>query len=140
LGITAFGAYSVGRQNAPASNAPVAAMTSPSVLAKPVAFNSPTAQAPAPVPIPPSSNGPVSSTKASLPDGPAGTDTKRKVETALTAAAIAAIIVQAAALNTMLGEGPAPVQMTPCETAEPAEAGAHTRDRAGLRRFAIRAT
>ena len=32
-------AYSVGRQNVPASNAPVAVMTSPSVLAKPVAYS-----------------------------------------------------------------------------------------------------
>jgi hypothetical protein len=39
LGLTAFGAYSVGRQSAPASNAPVSAMiTSPSALAQSVAF------------------------------------------------------------------------------------------------------
>lgn len=95
MGLTAFGAYSVGRQNAPVSSAPIAVVTSPSGLAQPVAFSGPPAQAPAPVPIPTSSSGPVSSTKASLPDKPAGGDTKRKVEAALTIAAIAAIIVQA---------------------------------------------
>jgi len=38
LGLTAFGAYSVGRQSAPVSSAPVSAITSPSTLARPVAF------------------------------------------------------------------------------------------------------
>jgi hypothetical protein len=39
LGLTAFGAYSVGRQSAPVSNAPVPAIIpSPSALAQPVAF------------------------------------------------------------------------------------------------------
>ena len=72
------------------SNAPVAIMTSPSLLAKPVTFGGPVAQAPAPVP---SSLTP--SIKAGLPGRPVWADTKRKVEVALTAAAIAAIIVQA---------------------------------------------
>ena len=90
LGITALGAYSVGRQNVPASSAPFAVMTSPPPLAKPVAFGGPVAQAPAMVP-----SVPTPAAKANLPDKPAGTDTKRKVEIALTAAAIAAIIVQA---------------------------------------------
>jgi hypothetical protein len=92
LGITALGAYSVGRQNVPATNAPVAAMTLPSVSAKPVALNGPVAQAPAPVPTPRS---PTPSTKTSSPDTPVRSDSNRKVEVALTAAAIAAIIVQA---------------------------------------------
>jgi hypothetical protein len=92
LGITALGAYSVGRQNAPASNAPVAVMSSPPVLAKPVAFSGPTAQAPAPVTTP---NSPTPPARADLPDKPVRLDNKRKVEAALTAAAIAAIIVQA---------------------------------------------
>jgi hypothetical protein len=78
LGITAFGAYSVGRQSAPVSNAPVSA-----VLAQPVAFIGPAAQVPAPVPtIPSSSSGPT--TRPSLPDKPAAPDTKRKVEAGLT--------------------------------------------------------
>src|SRR5258708_16951022 len=84
LAITAVVAYSVGRQNVPVSNAPV--------LAKPVAFSGPTAQAPEPVPTPRS---PTPSTKADVPDKPVLPDSKRKVEAALTAAAIAAIIVQA---------------------------------------------
>jgi hypothetical protein len=92
LGITAVVAYSVGRQNVPVSNAPVAVMTSLPVVAKPVAFSGPTAQAPEPVPTPRS---PTPSTKADVPDKPVLPDSKRKVEAALTAAAIAAIIVQA---------------------------------------------
>ena len=91
LGFTALGAYSAGRQNVPASNPPVAVMTSPPVAAKPVAFYSPTA--PAPVPTPSSTLTPAP--KADLPDKSARQDTKRKVEAALTAAAIAVIIVQA---------------------------------------------
>jgi hypothetical protein len=87
LGLTAFGAYSVGRQSAPVSNAPIPAITSPSTLAQPVTFLDPAAQPPAPVPAP--------STKAGLPNKPAAPETKRKVEGALTVAAIAAIIVQA---------------------------------------------
>src|SRR5580704_5652389 len=82
LGLTAFGAYSVGRQNAPVSFAP-------SALAQPVLFNGPSTTAPS------ASSGPTPSTKAALPDKPAAPDTERKVETVLTAAAIAAIIVQA---------------------------------------------
>jgi hypothetical protein len=95
LGITAFGAYSVGRQSAPVNNPPAAALASPSASVKPVAFIGPAAQPPAPVPAASPSSGQVPSTKASLPVKPAGADTKRKVEVALTAAAIAAIIVQA---------------------------------------------
>ena len=95
LGLTAFGAYSVGRQSAPVSNAPVPAIKSPSALAQPAAFIGPSAQAPALVPSPNAPSGPTPSTKAGLPDKPAAPDPKRKVETALTAAAIAAIIVQA---------------------------------------------
>lgn len=82
LGITAMVAYSVGRQNVPSSSTPVAIMTSP-----------PTATAQVAVPAPNSSS-PTPSAKAGLPDKPAAPDTKRKVEAALTAAAIAAIIVQ----------------------------------------------
>jgi hypothetical protein len=96
LGITAFGAYSVGRQSAPVSNAPVPAITSPSTLAQPVAFIGPAVQAPAPVPMSPSSSsGPASTPKVNSPDKAAAPDAKRKVEAVLTAAAIAAIIVQA---------------------------------------------
>jgi hypothetical protein len=95
LGITAFGAYSVGRQSAPVSNAPVPAITSSSAVAQPVTFIGPAPQPSTPAPVPSSSGGPTPSTKAALPDKPAAPDTKRKVEAGLTAAAIAAIIVQA---------------------------------------------
>ena len=73
MGITAFGAYSVGHQNPPVSYASVAAaVTSPSGFAQ--------SAAPA---------------KANVPDNSArGPDTKRKVDAVLTAAAIAAIIIQ----------------------------------------------
>jgi hypothetical protein len=83
LGITAMVAYSVGRQDLPSSSAPVAIMTSP-----------PTATVQVTVPAPNSST-PTPSAKADLSDKPARPDNKRKVEAALTAAAIAAIIVQA---------------------------------------------
>jgi hypothetical protein len=96
LGLTALVAYSMGRQDVPASSRPVAVMTSPPVLAKPVAISGPAAQAaPAPVPIPSSSSSPTPSGNADLPDKPVRPENKRKVEAALTAAAIAAIIVQA---------------------------------------------
>jgi hypothetical protein len=75
LGITAFGAYSVGRQSAPVRFAP-------SALAQPVAFNGPSTTAPN------ASGGPTPSTKAGLRDKPVAPDAKRKVETVLTAATI----------------------------------------------------
>jgi hypothetical protein len=85
LGITAAVAYSAGHTGAPAISQPVAVATAPTV--KPVAF------VPAPAPAPaPSSPTP---SKADSPDKPVRPDTKRKIEAALTAAAIAAIIVQA---------------------------------------------
>ena len=106
LGITAWGAYSVGRQRAPANNPPsVAATPIPkSDLAKPVAFAAPALHIPERVPASSSSSGPApSSNKVNLPQNtePAGVDAKppvsnikRKVEIGLAAAAIAAIIVQ----------------------------------------------
>jgi hypothetical protein len=84
LGITAMVAFSVGRQNVSSSSAPVAAMISPPMLMAQVT-----------VPAPNSSSSPTPSAKADLSDKPPRPDNKRKVEAALTAAAIAAIIVQA---------------------------------------------
>jgi hypothetical protein len=139
LGLTAFGAYSVGRQSAPVSNAPVAAMTLPPTLAKPVAFSSPAAQAPAPATSSRPTNPPTPSAKVDVPDKSVSPATKRKVEAALTAAAIAAIIVQASRAQYHAGDGPAPAQMTPCEMAGRAAGGARAPDRAVLRRCAIRA-
>jgi hypothetical protein len=102
LGVTALGAYSVGRQSAPASNALVAVPTP--VIVKPVAFVAPAQHPLAAAPTSCSSNSSISATNASLPEKaepverptkPAPSEVKRKVEGALTAAAIAAIIVQA---------------------------------------------
>jgi hypothetical protein len=59
------------------------------MLAKPVAFTSPVAQTPAPLPSP------TPLAKVDPPAKPAQPDNKRKVEAVLTAAAIAAIIIQA---------------------------------------------
>jgi hypothetical protein len=102
LGITALAAYSLGRQGAPATNPPPVLASPSAPLAKPVAYTAAPALAasPAPTPLPtvlsPSSANPASAgSKASVPDKPERLDTKRKVETVLTAAAIAAIIVQA---------------------------------------------
>jgi hypothetical protein len=72
LGLTAFGAYSGGRQGVPISNAPVAAATSPSVSVKPVAFIASAAQVPAPV----ASSGPASAPKADSPERAAAPCTK----------------------------------------------------------------
>src|ERR1700730_15016120 len=91
LGLTAFGAYSVGRQSAPVGNAPVAVITSPSALAQPVAFSSSAAQAPAPVSLLRPATPPTPTAKVDAPDKSVSPATKRKVEAALTAAAIAAI-------------------------------------------------
>jgi hypothetical protein len=98
LGITALVAYSMGRPSTPVGNAqPVA--VSPADLAKPVAFIAPATQLPAPS----APSGPPPVTKASLPDTatpasadkPSAPDSKREAVAVLTAAAIAAIIVQA---------------------------------------------
>jgi hypothetical protein len=90
LGLMAFGAYSVGRQSEPVSNAPVPAIiTSLSALAQPVAFSGPMAHAPAPVASSRPISAPTPSAKLGLSEKSASPDTKRKVEAALTAAAIA---------------------------------------------------
>jgi hypothetical protein len=89
LAITAFAAYSVGHQSAPVSIPPAAVVSPPPVLTTPVAFTSSTTQAPAPIPSP------TPLAKADPPAKSTQPDTKRKAEALLTAAAIAAIIVQA---------------------------------------------
>jgi hypothetical protein len=95
LGITAVVAYSVGRQNVPATGAPVSVTATPTALAKPVAFSGPVEQVLAPVATSRTINVSPPSAKVDAPDKPVRQDNKRKVEAALTAAAIAAIIVQA---------------------------------------------
>jgi hypothetical protein len=83
LGLTALGAYLVEHQSGSMSFVP-------SALAGPVAFNGSSSAAPSA-----SGGPPPPSAKAALSDNPAAPDTKGKVDTVLTAAAIAAIIVQA---------------------------------------------
>jgi hypothetical protein len=102
LGITAFLAYSMGHQNAPATYQPVALTSVPPIPAKPVVFV-PAVQAPpaitAPLAAPdtfprPDSKRKVEATSPSAPDITPRPESKRKVEAMLTAAAIAAIIIQ----------------------------------------------
>lgn len=95
LGITALAAYSMGRQNEPSST-PVAVVSSSPVVARPVAFSGVANQLPDPVTTLRFSDSPTALAKANPTDSKlARLNTTRKVETALTAAAIAAIIVQA---------------------------------------------
>jgi hypothetical protein len=92
LGLTAVAAFSVGRQDAPASKPSAADVSaSPSQFVKPVAFTSPTVELPAPTPAakPAASQpAPTSASNAppARPDQITRPDTKRNVETALTAA------------------------------------------------------
>jgi hypothetical protein len=118
LGFTALVAYSMGRQSAPVSDAPMrAATTAPSGFSKPVAFISPAVQPQEPIAAPRPPGGQVQPAKVSLPEKPdvpaapssgqvpsprtnsvqkpASPDTNRKLESGMTAAAIAAAIVQA---------------------------------------------
>jgi hypothetical protein len=97
LGLTALVAYSVGRQGtSPMSRSSILTAPSASSLSEPVAFVAaaaePTATPSAAPPTSPPANS--SSTKPGLPNKPTS-DAERKAEVALTAAAIAAIIVQA---------------------------------------------
>ena len=96
FGLTAIGAYSVGRQAAPVTSSPAATTASPSALAKPVALyqTAPAASATTP-PTQTSTGTPSQSANIDATEKPAHPDSKRKVEAALTVAAIAAIIVVA---------------------------------------------
>jgi hypothetical protein len=94
LGLGTLGAYALGYNSAPVSQAPARATASPSDLAQLAALSSPKAQLPEPAPRATSALAP--SAKAGLPDEkPLASARNRKVEAALTTAAIAAIIVQA---------------------------------------------
>lgn len=90
LEMAAILAYSLGRPNLPATNAPVSVTATPTALARPVAFSGP-AQGPAPA----ASSRAINVSTPSANEKPMVQDNKRKVEAALTAAAIAAIIIQA---------------------------------------------
>jgi hypothetical protein len=95
LSLVAWGAYALGYHSAPVGDAPARAATSPSRFVQSEALSEgPATQFPQPGLATSLSAAP--SSKAGLPEEKIpGGDTKRKVEGALTAAAIAAIIVQA---------------------------------------------
>jgi hypothetical protein len=95
FGLGTLGAYALGYRSALRLGA-VMAMASPSGFAQPVPLSRPAAQLPEPVSAPRATSAPAPSAKAGLPDEkPSANDAKRKVGAALTAAAIAEIIVQA---------------------------------------------
>src|SRR6266516_7627571 len=104
LGATALGAYYVGRQSSPVNHAPVAAVAQPQPpVAKPAAFAAPVSPSIATTVTSSATNNSAPAIKTQpekvaathAPEKPAPPEVKRKVEGALTAAAIAAIIVQA---------------------------------------------
>lgn len=96
LAITALGAYSIGRQGAPPTGTAPSAVTAVPGITKPLAFVDAPLDAPASKPQPAPSPLPTTAAKPSQPSQAAPQlETKRKVEAALTAAAIAAIIVKA---------------------------------------------
>jgi hypothetical protein len=104
LGATALGAYYVGRHSSPVNDAPVAAVAQPrSPVARPVAFTAPVSPPIATTATPSATNNPAPTLKtqteklatAHAPEKPAPPEIKRKAEIALTAAAIAAILIKA---------------------------------------------
>lgn len=141
LGLTAIGAYSVGRQDGrPSTSAPamVAQLTSPpaSPLALTAVPGSPS-QPQASKTAPPGPRGATAIPKTPQDPAPQQTDTKRKIEVALTAAAIAAILIKASRDHniTQLAD-PAPARMTRCAMAGHAAAEAPIRGRAARHRCA----
>jgi hypothetical protein len=101
LSVTALGAYYIGRHSSPVNNAAVAAVAQPQPsVAKRVAFTASVSPPIATTAAPSATNNSAPTIKthpaaAHAPEKPAPPEVKRKVEGALTAAAIAAIIVQA---------------------------------------------
>jgi hypothetical protein len=96
LGLGMLGAYALGYHGVPVAQSPVRATASPSGFAQPVDFSRPAAQLPEPASAPRTSSAPAQSANAGLnQEKPSGSDSKRNVEAALRAAAIAAIIVEA---------------------------------------------
>jgi hypothetical protein len=95
LGLGTMGAYALGYHSTPVSHAPVQATASRFGVAQPVAFSGQAGQLPEPAAAPRATSPPAPSGKVWPEEKPSASDAKRKVEAALTAAAIAAIIVQA---------------------------------------------
>jgi hypothetical protein len=104
LGVTALGAYTVGRSSSPVNNGPMPAVAHPmSPVARSVAFTAPGSPPVAKTPSPSPFNNPAPTTRiptergatVPAPENATPPDIKRKAEFALTAAAIAAIIIKA---------------------------------------------
>jgi hypothetical protein len=96
LGLGMMGAYGLGYHSAPVSQASVRTGASGAGFVQPVAFGGPAAQLPEPASAPRARNASALSANPGLQEEkPAASDPKRKVEAALTAAAIATIIVEA---------------------------------------------
>jgi hypothetical protein len=96
LGLTAIGAYSVGRQGAPVTSSPVAITKLASALTVPTALYQTIPAASATASSAQTSIGtPSQSEKIDATEKPPRPDSKRRVEAVLTAATIAAIIVAA---------------------------------------------
>jgi len=91
LGLTALGAYSLGRQDTPTGKPSAAVVVMP-----PTGVAKPAALAAVPIDVPPTRR-PASNSSATsaAPDKPTQSEMKRGAEAALTAAAIAAIIIKA---------------------------------------------
>ena len=140
LGLTALISYFIGRQDAPPAAPSASAITHPG-YSKPVALvDAPLhVRAIQPQPTPTPSSTP--SAKASQPSASAPqSDTKRKVEVVLTAAAIATIIIKASRDRYYATGHPCACPMISCATAEHAAAGAPIHGREEQRRSAIRPT
>ena len=143
LSVTALGAYTVGRHSSPTNNAPVA--QSQSLVAKPLAFTAAVSPAIAATATPSATNNSAPTLKtqtekvstAHAPERPAPPEIKRKAEIALTAAAIAAILIKASRDQYQQLASRALVLTTPCATEERAALGAPILDRVARRRFAI---
>jgi hypothetical protein len=104
LSVTALGAYYVGRNSSPIYNASIAAVAQPQApVAKPRAFTAPVSPSVATTATSSATNNPAPTLKtqteklatARAPEKPVSPEIKRKAEIALTAAAVAAILIKA---------------------------------------------
>lgn len=145
LGLTAFGAYYIGRQDMRTANTPsVIVVQAPGPVSKPLALTTaPSNVLPTQLSktIPPGpSDGSAPPPKPQKIPAPQQGDTKRRVEVVLTAAAIAAILVKRAGTSITRQAGHALARMTLCGTAGRAAGKVPTRGRAAQRHCAIRLT
>ena len=146
LSVTALGAYYVGRHGSPVNNAPVAAVAQPlPSVAKPVAFTASVSPPIATTAAPSATNNSAPTLKIQtekvapphVPEKPAPPETKRKAEIALTAAAIAAILIKASRDQYHATGRPCACPDDTMRNGRAAALGPHILDRAGQRRFAI---